>query len=387
MKRDELVAICAMNKIFGYKPKLGLDLMDSFGSASEVFAADRDHLRKVTGPCPEYLSYISQKTLDETERELEEIEKAGSRFIPVGDPHYPELLRDCADPPLGLYLRSDDPQNVAFNGRPSVAIVGTRDVSQYGKEICIAIVKALARAKRKSVIVSGLALGTDITAHLAALDCGLPTIAVMATGIDEVYPKRHEYYADQIAHAPMSGLVTDYPPHTPPLAPRFMRRNRIIAGLCQATILIESRVKGGGMLTAGYASGYDRELYAVPGRMDDARSQGCNWLIASQKAEAVFDPEKLVDSLGLGSRKKFGKKDLVTKAREHYSEFLPEEECTELTKVLSFIREEPESDYQTICSALGIEYSRVAYLAGLLEADGFITSDLLSQCCIKTDFS
>lgn len=386
MERDELVAVCALNKIFGYKPKLGLGLMERLGSARAVFAAGRDELRALTGPC-ESLAFIGPRILEETGRELEATERAGNRFVPIGDPLYPELLADCADPPLGLYLRSSDPDHVAFNGRPAVAIVGTRDVSQYGKDACVAIVQALSRARHKPVIVSGMALGTDITAHLAALDCGLPTIAVMATGIDEVYPRRHEFYADRIAHSPGSGLVTDYPPHTPPLAIQFMRRNRIIAGLCQATILIESREKGGGMLTANYACGYNRDLYAVPGRLGDPRSQGCNWLITSQKAEAVFDPERLVDSIGLGSGKRLRKKDVVAAAREHYSEALPAEECAAVMRVLEFVRDNPESDYQTICSALGMDYSRAASLAGLLEADGYIASDVLSQCCIKTEFS
>ena len=180
-----------------------------------------------------------------------------------------------------------------------VAVVGTRDISPYGREWCERIVHALARTSPKPLIVSGLAIGTDICAHKAALEASLPTIAVMATGTDTIYPYRHRQIAEKMSGTQGCALVTDYPPGTAPLPVNFLRRNRIIAGLSHATILVESKIKGGGMMTCRLAFSYDRDVYALPGRADDLRSQGCNHLIRARMAEPLTSEEDIIDSLGL----------------------------------------------------------------------------------------
>lgn len=177
--------------------------------------------------------------------------------------------------------------------RPRVAIIGTRDMSAQGKDYTIQIVSALAEWEHKPVIVSGLAFGIDAIAHRAALQAGLPTVAVVATGLDTVYPYRHTGLAEDITSSEGSGILTQFPDKTEPLAFNFLYRNRTLALLCDAVIVVESRSKGGAMVTAKLADDFDIPVYAVPGRPDDIRSRGCNELIHDKVAEPLFDFEEL----------------------------------------------------------------------------------------------
>ena len=296
---DENAALCALNKIFGYHPRLAVQLMEQAGGAAALFAG---------GPlpdCPEHPELTAQlepSALDWAARELEKVRAGGFRFLSLADDDYPDVLRQCPAPPLGLYLNGSSAPTELFSLRPMVAFVGTRDASPYGRAWCRKLVEALARAPVQPCIVSGLALGIDGTAHQTALECGLPTLGVMATGIEKVYPWQHERLAMSIVGSPGSGLVTDYPLDTSPVALNFLRRNRIIAGLARAVVVVESKTQGGSLMTAKYAVEYNRDVFAVPGRLDDVRSAGCHSLIASQMAQIIASPEQLVDSLGLGGR-------------------------------------------------------------------------------------
>ena len=236
------------------------------------------------------------------EEELTDLEKIGISFSAWNSASYPPLLKECADAPVGLYIRSVTPARELWNPSGNIAVVGTRDLSPYGKEWCEKAVTAIASGNEKPSIISGLALGTDICAHRTALDNGLPTIGVMATGPETVYPYRHKEFAERLWQTPGCALVTDYPPGTAPLAIHFLRRNRIIAGLADATILIESKSRGGGMTTSRLAFSYSRDVYALPGRADDVRSQGCNRLIREKIAEPLISIEDLIGSLGLEKR-------------------------------------------------------------------------------------
>lgn len=196
---EQLAPWCALNKIFGFNPALGLRLAEHFGGASEVFLADKDELALILKPGSIYWSKINQDTVSEVCLELQKLEKENCRFLCIADERFPELLKDCHDAPAGLYIKSDTPPEEIFNRRTAIGVIGTRDITSYGTEWCTKIVAAFGRAEVKPMIVSGLALGTDITAHNAALDNGLPTIAVLPTGIDTVYPFRHGWAADKIA--------------------------------------------------------------------------------------------------------------------------------------------------------------------------------------------
>lgn len=196
----------------------------------------------------------------------------------------------------------DNPSIVRFEGdlsalldknRPRIAVIGTRDMSIHGKEYTFRIVSALAKRYDKPVIISGLALGIDAVAHRAALEEGLPTVAVMATGLDRIYPNIHTGLAEDIVSSKGSGLLTQFPDNTAPLAFNFLYRNRTLALLCDAVIVVETKSKGGAMVTAKLAFDWDIPVYAVPGRPDDIRSRGCNDLILDRVAEPLFYFDRL----------------------------------------------------------------------------------------------
>lgn len=384
-KPEELAPWCALNRIFGFSPKTGALLTEHFSGAAGVFRACREELSALLGKSSVHLSQINDKVLDEALREMEDLLGRGYRFICIDDDRYPALLKDCEDPPIGLYLKSDSSPEEVFGYGPAVAIVGTRDISSYGKEICIRLVKALARAGVKPMIVSGLAIGTDITAQTAALEGGLPTLSVMATGIEEVYPFRHGWAAERICKAPHSGLITDYPPGTVPKAINFLRRNRIIAGISRMTILIESKSKGGGLMTCRLANSYNREVYAVPGRLDDPCSAGCNSLIKSHMAEIVNDIDEFVESLGFGSAGKGKASDIKSLVYQKYLESEGGEEAERMSVIADIVRQNRDILPEELCSFTDIPYSKMAEYIGKMVCDGIIVTDLLQRCSVNPE--
>lgn len=380
---DERVCLCALNRIFGFVPQKGFRLYQYAGSAAAIFGLDPEELRECLGPHAALADRIGLAALEAAEKELSALETTGARFIGIGDDAYPDLLRECEDPPLGLYIRSETPPEQLFQGLFPVAVVGTRNITPYGAEWCRRIVGGIAAARRRSVIISGLAFGTDVIAHKTALQDGLPTIGVMATGIDDVYPGRHREIAARMASSPGSALLTDYPPGSEPVATAFMRRNRIIAGLSRAVILIESRLRGGGLITARYANDYARDLYALPGRVDDECSQGCNLLIRDQRAQAITDVGDLVHRLGLGTPVRRKKEDLRTEALRRLGPVLGGEEAERAAQILLQVRDFRGITLDQVCSRSGLPYPLVSEYVRRLEAEGFLSVDLLQRCTVN----
>ena len=272
-----------------------------------------------------------------------------------------------------------------------VAFVGTRDLSPYGKAWCEKLVKALSETRAQPVIVSGLALGADGVAHRTALECGLPTIGVMATGIETVYPYQHERLAMDMVRSPSGALVTDYPMETAPVALNFVRRNRIIAGLSQAVVVVESKSKGGSLMTARYAVEYNREVFAVPGRLDDSRSAGCNSLIRTQMAQIVTSPEDLVDALGMGGARRHraaGGSWVTNQPGDSPEERLRHalvrkySASSALIPVALAIFRQRGIGVEELVRSLQRPYGEVLAAVGTLEADGVVSSDLLRRCSL-----
>ena len=382
-KTTEKACLCALNRIFGFEPKTGLALISHLGSASEVFSLNGKDLDMLLGPHSAYKGRISWEAAAKEEAELGRLAGKGIRFTGWSEDGYPEMLKDCPDAPIGLYIHSDTPDAELWGSRRSVSVVGTRDLSPYGREWCSRIVRRLGSCPERPAIVSGLAIGTDICAHRSALDAGLPTIAVMATGPETVYPIRHTDFAEQLCSTHGCALVTDYPPGTAPLAVHFLRRNRIIAGLSEATLLIESKIRGGGMMTADLAFSYGREVYAVPGRIDDTCSQGCNRLIRGKVAEAVTGEDDFLKSLGMTAAAKTSKVTDKEKIEALYGSSLPADRLGMLTKALLTIRRHRGITVEELADSLGCDYGTAAHLTGLLESDGLICIDLLQRCCIN----
>lgn len=382
---EEKACLCALNRIFGFEPKIGLALLSHLGSASEVFSLSNDDLTSLLGPYSKHKDKICRRAIDEAAKELIHLSDHGVRFCGITEPHYPSLLKECEDPPIGLYIKSTTPLSDLWQ-EDRIAVVGTRDISAYGKEWCTRIVGSFATAPTRPTIVSGLALGVDIQAHRTALENGLPTIAVLPTGPDAIYPFRHRTHAERIATTPGCALVTDYPPGTAPLAIHFLRRNRIIAGLSKSTILIESKIKGGGMMTCRLAFSYNRDVYALPGRIEDTRSQGCNELIRQKIAEPIVSVPALTESLGLSSIQTLKGDGLSSIIDRHYTGSVAPENLILIKNIISLIKRNRGITLEEISDSIGCGYSKAAELTGLLEIDDFIITDLLQRCSINPKF-
>lgn len=380
----ETAAYCALNSIFGFEPAIGKELVDNLGSARAVFDLSSKELDGLFGPFSKHKALIRREELDKSIEELSRLNQTGCRVLTLASEDYPPLLRECSDPPLILYVRGCSPDSEIFSHTPSVAVVGTRDISLYGKEWCERIVSSMAQCQHKPVIVSGFALGTDIIAHSTAIESHLPTIAVLPTGIDTIYPSRHARWAERLASTPGCALVTDYPPGTTPTAINFLRRNRIIAALADATILIESKIKGGGLITARFAFDYNRAVFALPGRLDDMRSQGCNRLIYSKIAEPIDDIDSLIRELGLGIFTRRNKAILEEEIRSRFHDILPENEVKDMTRLAQYIKLNRGVNIDALCVQFSLPYSVVCKWTGLLESEGIICTDLLQRCFINT---
>ena len=380
-KNYEIICGITLNRIFGFEPAAARRLISHFGSPGAIFSQSPDTLDQAFGPYSKYRPLICRQEFDASADEWAPLEASGCRFVTIGDPGYPPLLAECPDAPVGLYIRSSTPPEQLWDVGRFVSIVGTRDISPYGKDWTERIVKALALAKHKPMIVSGFAIGVDITAHLAALAFGLPTTAVIPVGIDSIYPWRHRFIAEQMAGTPGCAIITDFPPGTPPVAFNFLRRNRIIAGMSGATILAESKAKGGGTMTARLAAGYGRDLFCLPGRIDDVRSAGCNRLIAEKLAEPIADLGSLPAQLGLGAPGRDNAQSLEEKLRRSYSGADPDFLAT-ILQVAGAIRSRRGITPEEICREYQLEYGKVSAAVCLLESDGFVCTDLLKRCSI-----
>ena len=378
---EEKACLCALSKIFGFKPKIALALIEHLGGAREVFKTGRQELEMLLGPHSQYTDIIRKSAVYEAADELERYEKLDISFIGWTEEHYPSLLKECPDAPVGLYIRSRTHPSQLWPER-KIAIVGTRDVSPYGKEWCSKCVYALASSEEKPLIISGLALGVDICAHKTAVEAGLPTIAVMATGPESIYPYRHRGFAEELCQMPGCALVTDYPPGTAPLAVHFLRRNRIIAGLSDTTVLIESKIKGGGMMTARLAFSYDRDVYALPGRVDDIRSQGCNMLIRSKIAEPLTSIPEFMDNIGMKGGQEGSVSDLERLCTT-YEKTAQADRIDQMARLLKTIRHRRGITIEELAEICSLGYSRTVELISRLETDGFITTDLLQRCSIN----
>ena len=376
---------CALNRIFGFEPRIALALINHYGCASEIFNLSPDELDLILGPYSKYKGRISNGILDDSYKELEILQKQEINFIGWNESGYPVLLKECEDPPVGIYIRGISSPDELWGNRRTISIIGTRDLSPYGKEWCERLICSLAETPEKDrpVIISGLALGVDICAHTAALKNGLSTIGVMATGPDDIYPNRHRGVAETICRTHGSALITDYPPHTAPLAVHFLRRNRIIAGLSEATILVESKIKGGGMMTARLADSYNRTVFALPGRVDDTRSQGCNHLIRSRIAIPIISIPDFLKELGMKHTKNSFRKDGTENLDRLYKGSVSEDKIALMGSILLAIKKERGITVEDLAVQTGISYAQVFQLTGMLETDGIISRDLLQRCFIN----
>ena len=291
MKEEQLYSL-ALTRI----PGLGLigahQLLETVGSATTIFkeSAHLDELApgisirlKEALNCPDILRLC--------EAELKFTEKNQIRCLTLQDEDYPSRLRECDDAPLVLFYRG----NADLNRLHVINMVGTRHATEYGKDICVHFLRDLCELVPDVLVVSGLAYGIDIHAHRAALQFGLDTVGVLAHGLDRIYPTVHRHTAVEMLNH--GGLLTEFPSGTNPDRQNFIKRNRIVAGISDATIVVESAAKGGSLITADIAESYQRDVFAFPGRVGDEFSAGCNNLIRTNRAVLLQSAEELVKAL------------------------------------------------------------------------------------------
>ena len=236
------------------------------------------------------------EAMKRAEQEYEWIEAHGISVWTLEDEDYPYRLRQCPDRPLVLYGKG----NLHLSDGHFVSIVGTRRPTERGKELTTQLVRELHEQLEHVTIVSGGAYGIDIAAHRAAIECGIPTIIVPAHGLDRIYPAQHRQ--DAVKALTHGGILTEFVSGTEPLATNFVQRNRIVAGLADAVVVVESRDKGGSLITARMAGDYSRELFAFPGRPNDPSSCGCNNLIKEDKAHLISGADDLIRFMGWPTR-------------------------------------------------------------------------------------
>ncbi len=270
----------------GLIPKIGPSnakkLIAYLGSAEAVFHEKKSNLEKIEGIGSKLATQIrNSKVLSRAEAEIEFMVKNGIQYLYYRSKDYPRRLRECDDGPILLFYKGD----VDFNQNQTLSIVGTRKPSAYGRWVADKVIRELAERGHRILMVSGLAFGIDVLAHRVSLEMGMDNIAVLAHGLDHLYPPEHREVAQKIVN--QGALITEFLSQTNPDPQNFVRRNRIIAGLSDATLVIESARKGGSLITAEIALSYDREVFAIPGRINDEKSMGCNYLISQNKAALI----------------------------------------------------------------------------------------------------
>jgi DNA processing protein len=352
---NDLLYILALTLVDGIGPASGKKLMQHLGSAEAVFRASRRDLLQVPGINESRAEAIlSFQDFARAEGELRWCEKHGVEPIPHMAKAYPNRLKHCDDGPLLLYRKGP----ADLSAPRMVSMVGTRRISEHGKHTTRQLVEAM--VSYGVTIVSGLAYGVDIEAHKAALDVGLPTIAVLGHGLNRIYPAAHARYAAEMTQR--GALLTEFTTATKPDRENFPMRNRIVAGMCDATIVVESGESGGSMITADLANGYSRDVFAIPGRIHDDRSAGCNLLIKSHRASLLSSVKDLEYVMGW-SAKPSGK----PMQRKIFVDLHPNEE-----KLMACMREKGRVQIDEISLATQMPMSSVMVHLLNLELNGLV---------------
>ena len=341
-------------------PGMGLhravSMVSHFGSAEAVFEASLNEWKQVEGIGENLCNQLRKWKRYQIKIEpiLKRVAQHNLQTLFFGTNEYPKPLSFCSDAPLTLYYQG----NLNFKKRKIISIVGTRQNTSQGKDFCVKLIEAL--QPFNPIICSGLARGIDIIAHQTALKLGIETVACLAHGLERIYPPAHLNASKLICK--QGGLVTDFLPDAPFRKENFPRRNRLIAGMAHATVVIESGVSGGSMNTADLAHLYGRELFAVPGRPLDLKSSGCHQLITQNKAQLLSDPNQLIEALAwkLSPQKRAVQKALF--------QTLDQEE----QKVCSLLTKAGKSPLDEIALELGWKISTAASLLMQMEMKGLV---------------
>ncbi len=341
----------------------GLKRIISYTGGIEAFFTEKKHrLLKISGVGTVALEKLNRsEALSLAEEELRFMEANQIKYTSYLDADYPHHLLNCIDSPCVLYYKG----NASLNPIRNISIIGTRNATSYGLEQCNQLIDDLAQLKIQPTITSGLAYGIDICAHKAALRNGLPTIAALGHGFHLIYPSQHRQYAEQIVENGL--LITEFTSNSRFDPKNFVRRNRIIAGISDATVVIESASKGGSLVTADIANSYNKDVFAYPGKVNDKYSSGCNNLIKTNKAclmESAKDLELILDwdeaSL------KSAPKEIQTRL---FVELSPEEQL-----IADVLKTNGKTSIDVICGKTKLTMSKVSVLLLQMEFNGVVKS-------------
>ncbi|HET8809430.1 MAG TPA: DNA-processing protein DprA [Flavobacteriaceae bacterium] len=354
MSKKELIYLLALQRIPNIGDISAKKLLQHLGSAEAVFKEKKSNLMKINGIGSHTLKELHKTLyLEEAEAELKFIETNGIETVYFQDKKYPENLKHCIDAPILLFQKG----NLDLRRKKIISIVGTRKATVHGVAFCEKLIEDL--APLNPVIVSGFAYGIDIAAHKAAFKNNLQTVACMAHGLDKIYPKTHAKYREQVEAN--GGFVTDFWSNSDFLPANFLSRNRIVAGLGQATIVVESAEKGGSLVTADIANSYNREVFAVPGRPTDLQSKGCNNLLKQQKAQALTCAADLIYMLNWDLEKP------QPEQQKLFVELPPDEE-----KVFSVLQKTGKCELDELALESGLPTFQLASLLLNLELKGLV---------------
>lgn len=353
--KEELLYRLALTMI----PELGSVkarlLTEHFGNASSVFSAKKKELNAIEGIGELCARRVKEwDGFGEAAAEIAFAEKHHLRILFITDRDYPQRLLNCYDPPTVLYYRG----NANLNNSRIISIIGTRNHTEYGRQVTEQLVAAL--QTQNVTVVSGLAFGIDAIAHKASLQYRLPTIGVLAHGMDTLYPPQHKSLAKEMLL--QGGLLTEFRKNTKPDKHNFPKRNRIVAGMADATIVIETAVKGGSMITAELAYNYNRDLFAVPGKISDSKSSGCLKLICQNKATLLTGAGQLIEMMGWEEKKK-----LIKKQKELFIELSADERI-----IVNLLKETEATPIDVLYVKSGLSSSTVAAVILNLEIQNVI---------------
>ena len=335
-------------------------LIAHFGDAMSVFAAKETTLKNIEGIGEIRARSIKNfKDFSKAEEELAFIEKFSIKCLFVGSNDYPRRLMNCYDSPTLLFCKGKADLNVS----KIISVVGTRNHSEYGKHITEKLIKDL--TGQNIMVVSGLAFGIDAIAHKAAIKNGQVTVGVLAHGLDQLYPTEHTGLAKDILKHNGS-LLTEFRSKTKPDKHNFPIRNRIVAGMSDATVVIETGIKGGSMITAELANGYNKDVFAYPGKVTDTKSAGCNYLVKSNKAMLLTDAQELIEVMGWEER---SQKSGVRSQKELFIELSKDEKI-----IVDILNEKETVSIDEINLKSGLSSSAVAAAILNMELQGVIAS-------------
>lgn len=328
------------------------------GSVEAVFKEKKGALEKIPGIGSFHADFVvNHRIFDRAEEEMLFIEKNTIQPLFYLDTNYPKRLTYCEDSPVMLYFKG----YTDLNAEKIISVVGTREATEYGKKLCETFLADL--AIHNVTIVSGLAYGIDICAHRAALDNKLPTVCALAHGLDRIYPAVHKQTAEKMLET--GGWLSDFTSNTNPNQENFPRRNRIVAGISDATIVIESKKSGGSLITADIANSYNRDVFAFPGRIDDVCSEGCNTIIKQNKAALIQSAADLVYILGWEQTKK----STAPQQKKLFLELTSDEEI-----LVNALKEKESVTIDDLCFTSKLPMSKVSALLLTLEFSGIVRS-------------